>query len=158
MHHILYTVSLTPIKYFNQTEIRVFNGRLSDIRPVYEFAKDNNIKISCLEYIHGKNIHNIKKVTFDNYLPHDIDLNTRLINEQWESGNNEKFKVGKIFFEKEGIESFLVIKYILRIKLKKNYQMVGTLKKIIMSFLILLKMSFLLLANHGRTNKYFQLN
>jgi hypothetical protein len=82
--------------------INIFNGRMADIRPVFELAQKKKINTIVFELIRESN-DVFYKQEFLNALPHSISENTKIINQIWENNTvtiEDKIKIGSSFFER----------------------------------------------------------
>lgn len=86
----------------NNSTVCLFNGRFMDSRPIVEICSDRNIKFRCYEAGFTKDMR-IKKLFFEDSLPHDMLAFANKVNYYWL--NNENFevkeKVSKDFFERK---------------------------------------------------------
>lgn len=92
------------LEEYNPKELVLFNGRFSDLRVVYELGKLKKIKTRCLEYTSTEDKKHIRKVEFNDALPHDIVYNHNEILKAWNSGftdNEEKIKIATEFYYKK---------------------------------------------------------
>lgn len=95
---------LQKLTYENNYESIVFlNGRHFEVRPFYDFAKENNITVRCLEK--GNSIENdeYRGFNYGEFLPHNLENINHLIYDTWNNSNlklNEKNRIGSSFFEK----------------------------------------------------------
>lgn len=101
----IYDCCNNAIEKLNPDKIVIFNGRLHVSRPLVSLAAKFKIPIDILEVIGGRGNTPYEKVYFENFLPHNIENNTNLINSNWENGDINKDSKGKEFFEyrKKGI-------------------------------------------------------
>ena len=81
----------------NYDEIRLCNGRLITERAVFETAKFLKKKVNILELSSSDKPYEFKKVFYGNYLPHDIENGTKLIEEFWNQNKSRK-KESENFF------------------------------------------------------------
>ncbi|MDA9560649.1 hypothetical protein N9R33_00330 [Schleiferiaceae bacterium] len=80
-------------------EVVLFNGRFSGLRDVFESALKNDIKVTTIEYLLTRDNLNASKVMFENALPHDVNYNTKQINELWlNKGIENKEQLASEFF------------------------------------------------------------
>lgn len=101
----IYENSKIAIKKIKPSKIIIFNGRLHISRPVVSLAETFDIPVDILEVVGGNGVKPFEKVKFENYLPHSIENNTKLIIDNWDRGCNDKENKGKTFFEnrKKGV-------------------------------------------------------
>lgn len=91
-------------KIFNSVKfdlVCLYNGRLSDSRPVWELAKLNNINFVTYESIVGTD--RMYKTVSYNTIPHMIEAKTEFINKLWEDKSvsyKEKEILGRLFYER----------------------------------------------------------
>ncbi|MFZ4632234.1 MAG: capsule biosynthesis protein [Patescibacteria group bacterium] len=83
--------------------VSLYNGRFFETRPIYDYSKKLGYKVRCYENIYPLGLENgMSTVFFENYLPHNIKLNTELIENNWNNSllpRDEKEKIGRSFFE-----------------------------------------------------------
>ena len=80
-------------------EVVLFNGRFSGLRDVFESALKKDIKVITIEYLLTKDNLNASKLLFENALPHDVDYNTKQINNLWSNkGIKNKEEIASKFF------------------------------------------------------------
>jgi len=97
---ILAQITDNMIDTFKPDVLCMFNGRFSGLRPVMEVSLKKQIKTEILECTFSSNREEQHKVKFINTLPHNIDNNTILIDENWNSRDAEKERLASEFFEK----------------------------------------------------------
>jgi hypothetical protein len=85
----------------NIEEIYFFNGRTSNVRPLYDIAKATKIDFYALELIKSSDKeYRINK--FKESLPHDIEFHHQRMMDLWEDVSTEdadKIEIGSSFFE-----------------------------------------------------------
>lgn len=83
--------------------IVVLNGRHFEVRPVFDFALANNIKVSCLEKGNSMEKDDFRGFDYTGFLPHNLINLNNLIHEIWQESmlpEEEKVALGISFFEK----------------------------------------------------------
>jgi hypothetical protein len=83
-------------------EIYFFNGRTSNVRPLYDVSKALKINFYSLEHIKSSEV-NYRVNKFKNSLPHDIEFHHQRMDEVWKNSSislDEKIEIGSSFFEK----------------------------------------------------------
>jgi len=90
------------INQLHPDSVSCFNGRLICNRPIVDLCINKGVPFQTYEV--GYNEENrITKKIFKNNLPHDLDINTQMINDLWESegkSKEERTAIAKKFFEK----------------------------------------------------------
>ncbi len=81
---------LEAVESFQPDIICLFNGRYGGVRPVFEIGINKKIKTEVLECTYGNDLGILRKVKFDNALPHDIDNSTIVIENNWQATSNSK--------------------------------------------------------------------
>lgn len=81
-------------------KIVIFNGRYNSMRPLFELAKFRGINVEVLECTFSNSHAEQKLVSFQNALPHDIDNNSKIIENYWDNyvGTKDKEEIAKLFF------------------------------------------------------------
>lgn len=90
------------IKNDKDSIICLFNGRFLDSRPIVEYCSDNNINFRCYEAGITKDL-KIKKLFYENSLPHNMKAFAQKVNRYWEISENsfDKVQLAKDFFERK---------------------------------------------------------
>ena len=84
---------------FTNYKIKTFNGRFSELRTFFNYF---NGKVNTIEFIYTKIKNEVRRVEFENSLPHSIEENTRRNNKNWDSYSNEdRIKIAKDFFDRK---------------------------------------------------------
>jgi hypothetical protein len=82
-------------------EVLFFNGRTSNVRPLYDISKALKIEFHSLELIKSSDLdYRVNK--FKNSLPHDIEFHDQRMSETWNDSSttlDEKIEIGSSFFE-----------------------------------------------------------
>ncbi|MDX2281777.1 MAG: hypothetical protein NW218_19460 [Saprospiraceae bacterium] len=88
------------LKIYNIEAATLFNGRFSEIRPVFELLKNKIIDLICLELIHDGKGETFKE-KYINTLPHSIEYKQILIQKSWDTSKNDgkAEQLGNEFFE-----------------------------------------------------------
>lgn len=91
-------LDILPIDYKNY-QIKIFNGRLSELRSFFNYFGG---KINTIEYIHTKIKNQFRRVEFENSLPHSIEENTRRNELNWKNySNKDRIEIAKDFFDRK---------------------------------------------------------
>lgn len=77
-----------------------FNGRYSCDRPLFEYAKVHDIISKSYECTFSNSREKQKIVSFENSMPHDFEANTIIINNYWDSSDDNKILKANDFFVK----------------------------------------------------------
>lgn len=82
--------------------ICLFNGRFLDSRPIVEYCSNNNINYRCYEAGITKDF-KIKKLYYENSLPHNMQAFANKVNKYWEKNENsvDKIQLAHEFFERK---------------------------------------------------------
>lgn len=92
--------ALTKIK---PDVVLLYNGRLFEVRPIYEYAKSLGYETRCYENIRPLGLKKgIYSVSFKNSLPLNIDYHTKLVESNWVNSSlseQQKKDIGQSFFE-----------------------------------------------------------
>jgi hypothetical protein len=93
---------------YNPDRICVFNGRFSGLRPVFELGRARNIQTVVYECTFACDRGLQRKVKFTNALPHDIDNNNVIIEDNWNQKTAEAEKIARaaLFFDKRRRSEF----------------------------------------------------
>lgn len=83
----IYNAYEKAIKKINPGKVLVYNGRLHTSKPALVIANRNVIEIDTIEVIGGHGEKKLEKVKYENSLPHNINYNTILINNIWDSAD-----------------------------------------------------------------------
>lgn len=84
---------------YNSYQIRIFNGRLSELRAFFNYF---NGKVNTIEFVYTKIKNEVRRVEFENALPHSIEENTIRNNQNWDSYSNEdRINIAKDFFDRK---------------------------------------------------------
>ncbi len=99
---LLTEATLAMVDEFQPDLICIVNGRYGTIRPVLEVSQKLKIKINIIEFTFSSDRLKPKKVRFVDTLPHDIDKNSKVIEDNWDawSGSRNKEEVAEAFFQK----------------------------------------------------------
>lgn len=86
----------------NNHIVCLFNGRFMDSRPIVETCAERKVKFRCYEAGFTKEMR-IKKLFFEDSLPHDMQSFANKVNYYWEKGENfdQKEQIAKEFFERK---------------------------------------------------------
>ena len=87
--------------------VSIFNGRFMEERAFFDIAKARNIPVRVNEVVPDEpGVKGWRKIVFDGCLPHDIDANTKMINDLWNASpvpESERWKIGADFFERRAV-------------------------------------------------------
>lgn len=84
---------------FNDYQIKLFNGRFSELRTFFNYFQG---KLNTIEFVYTKNKDEVKRVEFINSLPHSIRENTKRINNNWSAYREEdKKRISIDFFNRK---------------------------------------------------------
>lgn len=98
---LLVELSIEMINHFKPDLICIFNGRYNSMRSLLEVTLIRKIELKVLECTFSYTREEQRKVEFINALPHDIDNNTPIIENNWKEYNASiREKMSANFFEK----------------------------------------------------------
>jgi hypothetical protein len=83
------------IANYKPDRVYIFNGRHAETRPVLRACQRSNTEVVCYEV--GSDLTKYRLVY--NTLPHDFKHMEREIQEKWQQAGEEKYEIGKRFFE-----------------------------------------------------------
>lgn len=99
-HFVDYAYDL--IEEIRPDEIISFNGRLYENRLFYDIANALGISYTALDVV-GGHVEPYKKVRYEGGLPHDIGLNTKLIENLWKTSplsDEKKTEIASSFYQR----------------------------------------------------------
>lgn len=82
-------------------KVFLFNGRLIDSRPIFDWLIYNKKDVGVLEYIATEERSKKYKVLFDNSLPHNIKNRQKMMEDLWNTSQlsqKERVSIGQSFF------------------------------------------------------------
>jgi hypothetical protein len=87
---------------YNPERICVFNGRFCGLRPIFELGRARHIQTEVYECTFSGDRDLQRKVKFTNALPHDIDNNTAIIEDNWnqKAAESDRAANAALFFER----------------------------------------------------------
>ena len=103
----LILIAQTITETFKPDLVVIHNGRFAHYKPIYEYAKNNNIDYLITETIIAAD-GTIMKEFFHNSIPHSIDAKTNLISKFWLNYKDVEHKVdhARLFFENRKYAKF----------------------------------------------------
>ncbi len=94
-------VVIQSLEKFKPDSVGVFNSRFTVSRPAFDVCKKRGIDLMVYETT--GNVLNSRQLTyFKNSTPHNIEYNTKLMNEYWDSpgvSQEEKINIAKSYYE-----------------------------------------------------------